>query len=218
MSAESSLNIITDRRLRLGIFGGTFDPIHNAHMELALAAKKEYNLDRVHILVSGLPPHKLNNKKTEDNLRFEMARLACISKEGLVADDYEIKHQGIDYTYLTLEHFKAEYENADIYFIIGEDSLFEIEKWKKPEIILSLAKILVAKRQGSNYSTDILDKIEYLNTKYDAKIDFITSKIDFISSTMIRQKIKSGINCDDFMPKNVIDFINEKGLYRDVEK
>lgn len=216
MSAELNSNTVNNRRLRLGIFGGTFDPIHNAHIRLALAAKDEYNLDRVHILVSGQPPHKLNKEKTADNLRFEMARLACISKNGLIADDYEIRHQGIDYTYLTLQHFNKEYPDADIYFIIGEDSLFDIERWKKPEIILSIAGILVAKRQGGNYSTDILDRIEYLNKKYNAKIDFISSKIDFISSTMIREKLKYGLRCDDFIPKKVMDFINEKGLYKDV--
>lgn len=218
MLQELNSNFIIKNRARIGILGGTFDPIHNAHIELALAAKKQFDLDIVYLLVSGQPPHKLKKKKTDAMLRFEMVKLACNEHNGLLADDYEIKNNGIDYTYLSLEHFCDKYKDTDIFFIIGEDSLFEIESWKNPEIIMSLAHILVAKREGSSCSSDIAEQIKYLSLKYNADIEFISEKIDFISSTVIRERFNKGLKCDSFVPKIVIDFINKKGLYRNDRK
>ena len=138
---------------RVGIIGGTFDPIHLAHIYIAEEAKKKLNLDKVIFMPAGIQPLKTDKKVTEASLRLEMVQKAIEGKIGFEVSDYEIKKEGKSYTYKTLEHFYKEYK--DLYFITGADCLLGIDKWKEIDgdiILLEVPGIHIS-------STDIREKI-----------------------------------------------------------
>ena len=114
--------------MKVGIMGGTFDPIHNAHIMLAEYAFREYQLDEVWFMPNGNPPHKQNQKgRTDVGVRAEMVRLAIAGKNSFRLEEYEVHRKEISYSYETMEHFREIYPGHHFYFIIGADSLFSIE-------------------------------------------------------------------------------------------
>ena len=137
--------------MKIGIMGGTFDPIHNGHLMLGEYAYRQFKLDKIWYMPNGCPPHKNNAKIGSEALtRAEMVRLAISKKEYFCLQDYEIVKDTTSYSYATLEYFKETYPNDSFYFIIGADSLFNIEKWKCPDRLLKTCIILAAYRDGKN--------------------------------------------------------------------
>lgn len=207
---------------KICMFGGTFNPIHNGHIEMATKAYNEYKLDKVLFVPTG--NSYLKSDVLEAEKRMEMAVLAASDKDYFEVDDIEVKKDGASYTFETLSALKERYINDELYFLIGDDSLRYIDKWKNPEIIFQCAKILVASRiSGYTNSCDdswvhdepIDDVIKALKKKYKADI----SRYRFfneISSTFIRNKISSGdINSiKALVPNKVLDYILENGLYK----
>lgn len=197
---------------RVGIIGGTFDPIHLAHIYIAEEAKKKLNLDKVIFMPAGIQPLKTDKKVTEASLRLEMVQKAIEGKIGFEVSDYEIKKEGKSYTYKTLEHFYKEYK--DLYFITGADCLLGIDNWKEIDKIFSLCKFVVFTRPGYN-NNELVNKKRFVEEKYNGDIILLEVPEIHISSTEIREKIINNEKVDDILPAVVLDIIKEKGLYRE---
>ena len=127
---------------KIGVFGGTFDPIHLGHLYIAYEAKAKLGLDRVIFIPSGIPPHKQFNNVTKAIDRYNMVKEAISDYDGFEVNDYEIKKNDISYTFQTLEHLKNIYNNSEIYFITGGDCLLNLDKWKNVYKILELCKFI----------------------------------------------------------------------------
>ena len=188
---------------RIGIFGGSFDPVHNGHMELALLAKKEYKLDRVIFVPAYKPPHKKIRKLTAVKHRLKMLQMALNPYPFFYLSHFELKRKKTTYTYQTLRHFKNVFKNSDIFFILGSDSLAEIKTWKKPELIASTCAIITGKRPG----------IALTGTTYKRSILFLAGPIACISATQIRKNIKNKMPTTNLTPGPVEKYIKNKGLY-----
>ncbi len=193
--------------MKIGIMGGTFDPIHNAHITIAKRAKEQFTLNKVIFMPSGNPPHK--SEITDKNIRFDMVKLAI--KDEFEISDYEIKKEEFSYTLNTLKHFHTIYPDDELYFIIGEDSLNDIYKWYKPKEILSMCNLLVFPRISK---TDTLQKAQEVMMNLGGNIQIIDAPITQISSTQIRAMLKENKNVDNMLPKEVLKYINENNLYR----
>ena len=194
-----------------GIIGGTFDPIHIAHLYIAEVAMKKLNLEKVIFMPAGSPPHKTDRRITEACLRLEMVNAAIKGKKGFEVSDYEIQNKGMSYTYKTLEYFNN--KNREIYFIVGSDCLMNLHKWREVDKIFSLCKLVVVTRPGFSKSELIKKKIEF-EEKYNGEIIFLEVEGKDISSTEIKEYIKEGLEIEKLLPKEVIEIINKKGLYR----
>lgn len=195
---------------RYGIMGGTFNPIHLAHIYIAYEAKEALELDKVIFLPSGNPPHKKGNKIIDAKYRFDMVKYAIQDYEGFTIDDYEIKNSGYSYTCDTLMYYKN--EDIEIYFISGADSLMDIEKWKNPDVVLSNC-VFVTFNRGQYKKEELILQKEYLEKKYKAKIVLLDIVNMDISSTMIRKRIKDSKRVDFFLPEKVLNYIQDNNLY-----
>lgn len=199
---------------KIGIFGGTFDPIHNVHLEIAVAAKKFLHLDRIILVPTGNPPHKDKSKVTSFSDRFNMVRLAIEDLEGFYVSDIENKSSlKKSYTSDTLDAFATLHKNDKLYFIVGSDSLFDMENWKSPKNIFSKAQITVFYRPNVSTLEAFLAQKEYLEKKYDTKIEFISDLAKDLSSTEIRTDFKNGqLSIQNINPK-VKRYAEEHKLY-----
>lgn len=199
---------------RYGMMGGTFNPIHLAHLYIAYEAKETLNLDKVIFMVAGNPPHKKESQVIDSNYRYDMVKMAIKDYSGFEISDYEIQKQGYSYTYETLKYLKGDEGDVGVFFIAGADSLMDIEKWKNPELVLSNCTFVAFNR--GDYSKEILEeKKKKLQDKYNSNIILLDiSNLD-ISSSMIRERIMNGKRVDFFMPDNVIEYIEKNNLYRE---
>ena len=200
---------------RYGIIGGTFDPIHYAHLYIAYEAKIQLNLDKIIFMPAGIQPFKVGNKVTEPMLRYDMVKIATEPYDEFDVSTYEIEKQGISFTYQTLEHLKESFdEESEIFFITGADCLMSIDKWKEVEKIFSLCTFVVFSRGGFN-DESLKRKKEEVEKKYNCNIVILELKQLEISSTDIRERIRSGKKVDFFVPEKVNKFIIENNLYKE---
>ena len=191
--------------MRTGIMGGTFNPIHNAHLIIARYAKEQFNLDRVIFMTSGNPPHK--NQLTDKHIRYHMTKLAAADE--FEVSRYEVDREEYSYTLTTLKHLQA--TGDELFFIIGEDSLDTIDQWYKPEEISKLCTLLVFPRNSAN---ELQNKIIQAKTWLDGEIFPINAPIFGLSSTEIRQRIKEGKSVKNMLPDSVLEYITENNLYK----
>ncbi len=199
--------------MRIGILGGTFDPIHNAHLYIGYEAKIQLNLDKVIFVPAGIQPFKQDKKITDGALRYEMIKKALEVYEGLQVSDYEINRSDVSYTYKTLQHFKDTNEkDTEIFFITGADCLMTIETWMEAEKIFSLCNLVVFMRGGAN-KNKLLEKKKYLEEKHSIKVIFLDLNALEISSSDIRERIKNNRRIDFFVPQSVKKIIYDKNLY-----
>ncbi len=197
---------------KIGILGGTFNPIHNAHLAMAEAALHQGDLEEIWFMPSKNPPHKSNDEIVSESIRSSMIKLAILSKPHFIYSDYELQREGTTYTAETLKGLKKDYPEIAFSFIIGGDSFFSIEKWYHPEQILSECRILAISRDGATIQQMQQHK-EYLTKQYQADIKIITMVQMDVSSSQIRQAIKNGAK-DIPVPKHVAQYIQANGLYR----
>jgi nicotinate-nucleotide adenylyltransferase len=194
-----------------GIIGGTFDPIHLAHIYIAQTAKEKLNLQKVIFMPAGSPPHKSQMRITEASVRLKMVKAAIEGIEGFEVSDYEIQKKTKSYTYQTLQYLKS--ENKQIYFITGADCLINIENWKNPDIILKSCKLVVVTRPGFEIA-ELEKQRAKIQKKYNTEIIFLDVEGIDISSTEIRKRVLEQKSIEEFLPKKVINIINEQRLYR----
>ena len=191
---------------KIGILGGTFNPIHNGHLSLAKEAYEQHNLDKVWIMVSPNPPHKAGTSIVDVFHRNNMVKKAIEPYEYLEFSDYEQRREGFIYTAETLTLLKKDYPENDYYFIIGGDSLENIEKWYHPEIVFANCILLAAGRDDL-FNEALINRINELNTKYNADIRMVKMTPMDVSSTEVR--------AGDFedVPESVREYILENHLY-----
>lgn len=196
--------------MKLGILGGTFDPIHYAHLYMGELAICDLGLDRVIYLPNGTPPHK-KNVQTSAKIRLEMTRIAVSDNPRFMVSDYEVKKEGFSYTADTLDYFKSTYPGDELYFIMGEDSLGYVEQWKDAEKLLSRHKFVVIGRGG--YNIDIEGKISQLKEKYGSVFYYINAPEADISSDRIRARLRSGKTVRYLLPDRLLDYIIKNRVY-----
>ena len=193
--------------MKIGIFGGSFNPPHKMHKEIAIELIKKHYVDKVIFVPTG-SKYKYKNNLLSDKVRFEMLKLMCNDNNNLEVSDYELKDDVI-YTYETLNYFKNKYKDDEIYFICGTDNLSYIDKWKRGEYILSNNKILVIKRNTDDINT-LLDKYK----GYKDNIIVTDIKENEISSTKIREMIYNNKRVKNYLDNKVLDYIIRNKLYR----
>lgn len=197
--------------MKLGIMGGTFDPIHRGHLHMAREALNEENLDSVLFLPDGDPPHKEPNAAPEQ--RMEMVRLAIRNEPRFASSDMEIKREGTTYTVDTLLALRGETENKDLYYIIGSDTLFQIRTWHTVEKVAQLCTLLVVMR-GGDMEEDVRWEQAKLFAEYGIKSRLLSARGLPISSGMVREKLQKGESAADYLTEDVQRYIAENGLYR----
>lgn len=201
---------------RYGIIGGTFDPIHYAHLYIAYEAKEQLNLDEVIFMPAKKQPLKIDMETTNSELRYEMVKAAIEPFREFSISDYEMQKDGLSFTYETLEHFKANNDYKDqeneLFFITGADCLISIEKWKEVKKIFSLATFVVFSRDGIS-EEEMINRKHILEQKYGGKIVILNLDKLEISSTEIRNRVGKNKRIDFFVPKKVLDIISENKLY-----
>lgn len=196
--------------MKIGIFGGSFDPIHVAHLLLAQKAAEQFALDRVHFVVAYIPPHQKKKNLSDGDVRASLVEKAVRENPLFVMDDRELKRKGASYTLDTLESFSRE---DQLYFILGADSLFAFEFWYQPQEILKRATVLVGNRPP--HSREALDaQAIRLMEKFGGKIVVFDFPWLNISSSDIREQLKAGESARYQLSEPVWREIHAKGLYR----
>lgn len=197
---------------KIGIMGGTFNPIHFAHLILAESAYEQFSLDKIIFMPSKNPPHKSHEEIVSDELRSNMIQLAIEGNPHFEFSGLELNREGTTYTYETIEELTKEYPNNEYYFILGADSLFDFEKWRNPVRILELTNIVAAGRDHLS-ENKMKKQIEYLSEKYNANIYLLKTPNMDISSQMLRKKVKIGETIRYYLPDVVEQYIIEHKLY-----
>lgn len=200
---------------KIGIMGGTFDPIHHGHLMLGKQAYMEYGLDLIWYMPSGQPPHKKNRLVTSTDRRCDMVKLAIADDPRFAFSDFEASRDGNTYTSQTLALLKKTYPEHEFYFIIGADSLYELETWYHPEEFLGTTVLLVAGRAYEMEHRPIDQQIEYLKEKYHARIHPLHCAEVKISSEEIRSMVNLGKSVITYVPKEVVRYIEREHLYKE---
>lgn len=200
--------------MKVGIMGGTFDPIHKGHLMLGECAKELFALDEVWFMPNGNPPHKKRSSiATDADHRVKMVEAAIKGIEGFRLERYEVDRTEVNYSYLTMEHLNQLYPEHEFYFIIGADSLFAIERWVKPERFLKTCTILAAFRDDKNLE-EMEMQIQYLNEKYESDIRLMNCPKVAVSSSEIRVCLQENRCVDELVPEAVLLYIQENQLYK----
>lgn len=198
---------------KVGIMGGTFNPIHNGHLMLAKEALEQFALDEVLFMPCGNAYMKADQKVESGKTRAEMTALAIHGEPYFTLSEMEIMQPGNTYTYQTLERLKEGNPGINYYFIVGADSLFHMPEWACPERIFANCHVLAAIRDDKTYA-DLNKQIRLLKKKYDADVHLLETECMDISSSDIRNKIASGESIENDVPEAVRLYIEERGLYR----
>lgn len=196
---------------RIALFGGTFAPPHLGHVHALTALMKEIEFDRVIVMPTYIPPHKVKNNEDTPSQRLEMCKSAFGGLEKVEVSDYEITRGGRSYTIYTLLYLASLYE-AEIYLLCGTDMFLTIDTWFRAEDIMKLATIVCMPRDNGS-ETLVSEKKEFLEKEYGAKVRIISSDAFEISSTEIRSMIKNGDDMTSLLPMGVIDIIRKENLY-----
>lgn len=200
---------------RIGIFGGTFSPIHIGHLMLAQRARDEYELDRVLIVPNGNPPHKDVKGVLDGKHRAEMVSLSVENERGMELYEYELGLTEPGYTSDTLAHIREDIPADEYYFIVGADSLDYMDQWHEPQYIFDQAIILVAPRGNLDFD-EIQIKIDALKKRFQARIELLHVPNVEISSSWIRETIQKGFTIRYYVTPEVEAYIQEEHLYQDV--
>ncbi len=194
---------------KIGIFGGTFDPIHTGHMSLATDALEQMELNEVIFVPCKLQPFKLNKEVTDSKKRIEMMKIA-IDNPNFSISTFEMEQESVSYTYLTMDYFRKNYgANTELFFICGTDSFLKMESWKESERFLSENKFIVGSRPGYK-ELELETEIKNLEKKYNTKIFKVNNKRFDISSTEIRDNIET---YKELVDVRVVEYIKENELY-----
>lgn len=197
--------------MRIGLLGGTFNPIHRAHVQMAEIARDEAALDRVLLMVAADPPHKRVDEDVPAAVRYRLVEIAVAGKEKLEASDLEMRRAGKSYTLLTLQELYRLYPDAEISIIIGSDTLSDLPNWYHPEEVLKLASVLCVPRVGIDQNDAATAQM--LRERYGANVRLLSAKADVISSTEIRKRLLAGLPVAGMLPEGVEQTVYESGAY-----
>lgn len=199
--------------MRLGIFGGTFDPVHVGHLLLGEAAREELALDRVLFVPAGRPWRKAEREITRTEHRVAMVRLAVQDNPAFEVSTVEIETPGSSYTVATLERIVAKNANAELFVIVGVDAFRDMPNWKEPEKIAQLAVIAVTGRMG--YREGVEDSRTLLRLRLGKRVTWFEMPMIGLSATAVRQRVSLGKSIRYLVPPAVGAYIRENGLYAD---
>ena len=203
---------------KIGILGGTFNPIHNTHIEMAKTALKNYDLSEVWMIPAKIPPNKIGRDITEGYHRYNMLKLALENEDNILPSDFELLRNDISYTSDTLTLLRKKYPDIDFYLIIGGDSVLYLEDWHEPQIIFNNAEILYISRVGDESEECRLHIENVLKKRFiNIRMHELPFDISDISSTDIRKKIAEGEKDSTKLNinKKVMDYILRYELYKE---
>lgn len=189
--------------MRIGVFGGTFDPPHVGHLIVASDACVALSLDRLILVPSADPPHKQGRVSASAAQRLEMVRAAVRGDPRLEVDDLELRREGSSYTVDTLREMRARHRGAELFFLVGVDQMRELASWREPHEVARLARLAVLTREGETPEPD---------SPFPHTVVPVT-RID-LSATDIRRRLKEGVSVRYLVPEGVRGMIEELGLYR----
>ena len=204
---------MTEKRRKVGLMGGTFDPIHIGHLILAEAAWQQFGLDEIWFLPAGNPPHKRDRAgRATDEQRVDMVRLAIQSNPHFHLSMIDMNPDGYSYTYRTLERLRGQHPDTDFTFIMGADSLVDFDTWREPQKIVDQCQVVVATRDQMDpavFETLLETRREQFSHDFQ-KLD--TPNLD-ISSKHLRDVLQHGGSVRYYIPDNVLYYIRMRGVY-----
>ena len=200
--------------MRRAVFGGSFDPVHNGHINIVKQIYKAVPIDEVIIMPARISPFKQDaeNPPTFTSDRLEMCRLAFGELHFVTVSDYEISKPDVSYTVNTLLHLREIYPGDELFLIMGSDMLLSFEKWYRYEEILSLCTVIAASRESGQADLEILQKQAERLAEF-GRVIVVPTGVCEMSSTEIREKIKKNSDISCYLPQNVVKYISEHGLY-----
>lgn len=195
-----------DKVARVGVYGGTFDPIHRTHLEIAQAAMRHAQLDKVIFVVAARPPHKRGGVFASAEDRLAMVEALVAQEPGMAVSRLELDREGPSYTVDTLRELQAEYPDAALYLIVGYDTLLDLPKWRDPQGVFDRARLLVVPRPEAS---------EPVPAVLEGRFEFIPFSESAVSSTEIRERLAAGRGVGESVPPPVAAIIRERELYAD---
>lgn len=197
-----------EEKIKIGLLGGSFDPIHNGHLKLANWVRNKLFLNRIIFIPAAVPPHKQNVKLTDSEHRYRMVQIAIENYPDFEISDVELKRDGISYTIDTIFYFEKIFNLSkdNLFLIIGADSLLDFPNWKEPEKIIENCQVVVLQRPEVN--------LKNANPKYKRQAIILHSPLIDISATDIRRKVREGESIAQIVPPAVAQYIYEHNLYQ----
>ncbi len=202
-----------DHRQKIGIMGGTFNPIHNGHLLIAENALCQYHLDKIYFIPTGLSPHKGRQEIIPAGFRYEMIERAISGNPGFAVSSIEIDSTETSYTYHTLEKLTALYPNKQFYFIMGGDSLRDFPGWKNPRRICELCHLLAAVRNDMDMDM-LYSQANKIKQIFQGDVDLLNTPNFSVSSHEIRERIRNHDSIRYLVPEEVRIYIKENQLYQ----
>ena len=198
--------------LRIGIYGGTFSPVHNGHVAAAKAFMEQMWLDVLYVIPTGVTPHKQMDGEVTAAQRLAMCELAFADVEGVIVSDMEIKREGKSFTVDTLRALSG--EDRRLFLLLGTDMMLTLDQWRAPDRIFELCYPVYIRRESDKaLDEEIVQKIAQYNQKYGKVVRRIVAEPIEVSSTEVRERIRSGKSIDALVPAPVAAYIKENGLY-----
>jgi len=199
--------------LRLGILGGTFDPVHRGHLALAHAACDQLSLGEVMFLPAGQPWRKAERMIASNEHRLAMLRRALEGEAAFPISTLELERPGPSYTAETLEALRDDRPEDELFFLLGEDALMDLPNWERPQRILELARLAVARR--ADISPEALEEAERRLPGLGERVIWLMMSTVAVSATEIRERVRAGQPIGDLAPAAVEEYIRKQGLYRE---
>lgn len=197
--------------MRIGLFGGSFNPPHLGHLHLAESVHEALQLDEVRLIPSKISPHRSMEAYAPEEDRLAMCRLAAEGYDWLEVDDFEIRHEQVSYTYYTVRHFAAQYPDAALFLLVGGDMLESFHTWYRWQDILRYVTLTAIAREPDEY--DRLAAVA-ADLQHNGEIRLLNVESFSISSTKIRDMIGKCQNYPCYLPEKIVQYIREKNLYR----
>ena len=199
--------------MRVGIYGGTFSPVHNGHVAAAKAFMEQMWLDILYVIPTGVTPHKTMKGDATAADRLEMCRLAFAGMEGVIVSDLEMRREGKSYTVDTLRELYD--PDGRLFLLMGTDMLLTLDKWREPEEIFRLCyPVYIRREEDGALDAAIVEKIKTYQEKYGKVVRRIVAPAIEISSTDVRAAVAEGFPIEGAVPSSVAAFIRDRGLYR----
>ncbi|HIF01378.1 MAG TPA: nicotinate-nucleotide adenylyltransferase [Planctomycetes bacterium] len=198
--------------MKLGILGGTFDPVHYGHLLLAETCRLQLSLDQVRLVPAGSPPHKTGMNITDGHARADMLQLAVSGYPEFAVDRRELRREGKSFTVTTLADFRTDFVDAELFFLLGADSLRDIPTWREPDRIFELATVVAVNRPGL---PELMHSqvVEWIGEDLAKGVKIVTMPGTDISASDLRQRVRDRMGLRFLVPRAVEAFIDQHGLY-----
>ena len=197
---------------RIGLMGGTFDPIHLAHLHIAEEAREAFELDRVLFIPAAQPPHKQGKKIASAAQRIAMVKMAIAGNPHFEVSLMEMERQGPSYSWLTVQELRAKHPEWELYFITGSDSINDLPTWNHPKDLVGACHFIGTTRPEVPFQEEML--LEFFGAELRSHIHELQVPLMEISSTVIRQRLAAGRSIHYLVPEVVADYIEKEGLYQ----